>query len=106
MFAKEEANNLPTHTFLVYRSGDKFYWFENSFGSQKGIHEYKDLESLIEDVKDKQFEYAKKERVAMVDDFNDIKICEYETPKFGCTTNEFINNILDKNSKKRGIMSK
>ena len=103
MFAKEEANNLPTHTFLVYRSGDKFYWFENSFGSQKGIHEYNDLESLIEGVKDRQFEYAKKERGATADDFNDIKICEYETPKFGCTTNEFINNILDKNPKKREI---
>lgn len=35
VFAKQAANNLPTHTFLVYKNNDKFYWFENSFGSQK-----------------------------------------------------------------------
>ena len=94
MFAKEELNNLPTHTFLVYKNDDKFYWFENSFGNQKGIHEYRDLDTLIEDVKRKQFDYAKNDHGATDDDFKDIKICEYETPKFGCNPDEFINNII------------
>lgn len=62
---------------------------------KKGIHEYKDFNSLVEDVKDKQFEYAKKECGAIADDFNDIKFCEYEMPEFGCNTNEFITNIID-----------
>lgn len=101
MFAKEYPdNNLPTHTFLVYKNNDKFYWFENSFSSQKGIHEYEDLDSLIKGVKEKQFEYAKKECGALDDDFKDIKFCEYETPKFGCNSDEFIASIIDNNFKK------
>jgi hypothetical protein len=103
MFVKEELNNLPTHTFLVYKNDNKFYWFENSFGSQKGIHEYKDFNSLIEDVKKKQFEYAEKECSATADDFKDIKICEYETPKFGCNTEEFLTNIIDANFKNEDV---
>ena len=97
MFAKEEANNLPTHTFLVYKNNGKFYWFENSFDSQKGIHEYKKLESLIEDVKSKQFEYAKRDCGAIDDDFMNIKICEYDVPKFGCNPDEFMTSIIDNN---------
>jgi len=101
MFAKEDVNSLPTHTFLVYKKDNKFYWFENSFGSQKGIHEYNDLDALINDVKSKHFNYAKNVCGARDDDFKDIKICEYETPKFGCNPDEFINNIVNKNPEKR-----
>lgn len=100
MFAKEELNNLPTHTFLVYKNNEKFYWFENSFGSQRGIHEYENFDSLIEDVKERQFEYAKKECGAVDDDFKDIKFCEYGTPKFGCNPAEFMASIIDNNFKK------
>jgi len=101
IFAKEKVHNLPAHTFLVYKNNNKFYWFENSFYNQRGIHEYEDLNSLIEDVKNKQFEFAKKEHGAVADDFKDIKICEYEVPEFGCNLEEFVNNILDKNFKNR-----
>ena len=100
MFVKEELNNLPTHTFLVYKNNDKFYWFENSFGSQKGIHEYQDLESLIEDVKSKQFDYAKRDCGAIDDDFMNIKVCEYEIPKFGSNPDEFMTSIIDNNFKR------
>lgn len=95
MFAKEELNNLPTHTFLVYKNNDKFYWFENSWSSQKGIHEYGDLEALIKDAKSKHFDYAKKNYGTAADDFKDIKICEYDVPEFGCNPEEFINNMLE-----------
>lgn len=99
-FIKEELNNLPTHTFLVYKNDDKFYWFENSFGSQRGIHEYKGLDALIKDVKNRQFDYAKKECWATEDDFKDITVFEYETPNFGSNPEEFIANIINNNSKK------
>lgn len=101
MFAKEELSNLPTHTFLAYKKDDKFYWFENSFGGQEDIHEYKDLDTLIEDVKVKLFDVAKNNYGATEDDFKDIKICEYGLPEFGCNPSEFINNILDNNSENK-----
>ncbi|MGE5426114.1 MAG: transglutaminase-like domain-containing protein [Bacillota bacterium] len=96
MFGEQEVDSLPTHTFLVYKNASKFYWFENSFAAQRGIHGYRDLESLFEDVKGKQLEYAKRECGAIGCDSKEIIILEYETPKFGSDTNEFINNILYK----------
>jgi len=99
IFNKQEPNDLPTHTFLVYKNNGKFYWFENSFGSQKGIHEYTDLDTLLEDVKERQFEYAKKECGATAGDRKSIKVFPYETPIFGCAPREFIARILDANPK-------
>lgn len=97
MFVKEVENNLPTHTFLAYKNNDKFYWFENSFGGQRGIHKYDDLEALINDVKNKHFEHSKKMDGATDEDFKDIKFCKYEEPVFGCDCGQFMDGIIDNN---------
>jgi hypothetical protein len=52
--------NLPTHTFLLFESDNKWYWFENSFEMYRGIHEYNSFEEAIEDVKSKQIEFTSK----------------------------------------------
>ncbi len=44
-------NGAPCHTFLVYEENNLFYWFEHSWDEYKGIHEYKDLNELLLDVK-------------------------------------------------------
>ena len=92
MFAGE--NSLPTHTFLAYQQDNKFYWFENSFEAQRGIHEYDNFDELAEDVKKKFFESAKHSG-AKDDDFKDIMFLNYETPKFDCDCNEFVDGIIN-----------
>lgn len=76
----------PTHTFLVYESNNKFYWFENSFFVYRGIHEYQSLEELINDVKSKFQEFY---------NFKDyleenLVVYEYGKPKYGISLGEFI----------------
>jgi hypothetical protein len=93
-FVKEEANTLPTHTFLAYKNNDKWYWFEHSFHIHQGIHQYDNLQDLIEDVKKKELAYAIANRGATKNDYNDLKICEYKTPAYGCSADEFINSIV------------
>ena len=39
-----------THSFVYYSQGKKAYWFENAWSGQQGIYEYKDLDSLFDDV--------------------------------------------------------
>ncbi len=39
-----------THSFVYYSQGKTAYWFENAWSGQQGIHEYRDLESLFDDV--------------------------------------------------------
>ena len=101
MFAIEKENNLPTHTFLVYQEEDKYYWFENSWGSQRGIHKYDNLELLIEDVKEKHFLDSKKAGELESEDRDKIKFYEYEKPeKFSYNPAQFIESIVSLNYSK------
>ncbi len=93
MFVKDTDNNLPTHTFLAFEDQGKWYWFEHSFGEQRGIHEYPSLEELIVDVKKKQLDYAIKNRGASIDDYKDLKVCEYELPVYGSSAAEFMRKM-------------
>ncbi len=46
----EKQDQLFTHTFLVYKENDKYYWYENAWDSYKGIHEYKNIDDCLEDI--------------------------------------------------------
>lgn len=43
----------PGHIFLMYKDNGKYYWFENAWYDERGIHEYDDYEQLMSDVKEK-----------------------------------------------------
>lgn len=44
----------PTHTFLIYREGDEYFWFENSWAEYRGIHgPYGSREEAVEAVEEK-----------------------------------------------------
>ena len=53
IFSHISDENLPSHTFLVYKNKDFYYWFEHSWGIYKGIHKYDSLNNLLLDVKSK-----------------------------------------------------
>ena len=48
-----DSDKCPTHTFLTYEKTGKFYWFEHSWKTFKGIHEYNSERELLLDVKNK-----------------------------------------------------
>ena len=44
---------VGTHTFLVYKDDDQWYWFEHAFNDHKGIHgPYDSVEDIVVDVYD------------------------------------------------------
>ena len=51
-FDIDVENDLPSHTFLLYKNGDKWNWFENAFELRRGIREYTSIEDAIEDATD------------------------------------------------------
>ena len=57
----DDNENLPSHTFLTFQLNDKYYWFEHSWYDMKGIHEYNNIETLLNDVKIKFIESRKNE---------------------------------------------
>lgn len=75
IFSHISDENLPSHTFLVYKNDDFYCWFEHSWAIYKGIHKYSSLENLLLDVKVK---FLKENKVS-----GDSKtyIYEYNKPK-------------------------
>lgn len=83
-----EINNgeaCPTHTFLLYNTENKVCWFEHSWGTFKGIHEYTSISNSIKDIISKHQRFN--------NDFNSPIICTQlkDIPKYNCTCEEFMN---------------
>lgn len=51
-----DNQSCPMHTFLVYKKGNQYYWFEHAFKKYKGIHAYPTLENLLFSVRSKFIE--------------------------------------------------
>ncbi|MBT4850110.1 hypothetical protein HON36_04650 [Candidatus Parcubacteria bacterium] len=83
----------PAHTMLVYKKDDKWYWFENTLDSHCGIHEFEDLDTLLEDVKNKFIS----EFTPTEDDLQTFKLYEYgETRPHECDNpGEFLSRVAN-----------
>lgn len=81
-------DNLPSHTFLIYKDNNKYYWFENSWIRYKGIHEYSSVNDALIDIKEKFVE-------SEIDtDYNPYNLCiyKYNKPKYGISSLQFYNH--------------
>lgn len=83
-----DKDMLPSHTFLTYEENNKYYWFEHSWYSYKGIHEYENEDELLSDVRKKFLEeqgYNHKKC--------SLYIYEYNKPKEHITCDKFYKYI-------------
>ncbi len=67
----------PSHSFLIYKDNNKYYWLENSWLKHRGIHEYESKESAFLDIANKFGKTIinfKKEK---------LKLYEFEKPRYG-----------------------
>lgn len=85
----DDKSNLPSHTFLVYYIGNKVYWFEHSWFDEKGIHEYNNLNDLLNDIEIKFI----KSRENEVSNGLDVHIYKYNKPNYNISCDEFYNYI-------------
>ena len=86
----DDKNNLPSHTFLVYYIDNKVYWFEHSWFDEKGIHDYNNLNDLLNDVEIKFI----KSRENEVPNGLDVHIYKYNKPNYNISCDEFYNYIF------------
>jgi len=64
----DEDGDHPSHVFLTFKDNKKYYWFEHSWNSCRGIKKYDSLKELLNDVAVKHCkEYIKT-----------CRICEYK----------------------------
>ena len=100
-FEVNYENAYPTHTFLLYKKDNKWYWFENSFETCRGIYEFNTVEEAIEFVKRKQLEYAISIGVARQEDKKFIKDYEFSKLVSSLSVDEYINHVTANVDKKQ-----
>ena len=76
---KDEHMN-PSHTFAIFCQNERYYWFENSWGIYRGIHQYPSLQKAIIDVRTK---FKTLRCPIIIRNLIDL-------PKFGCNMHEYI----------------
>ena len=92
-FEVNYENNYPTHTFLLYKQDNKWYWFENAFFSSRGIHKFNSVEEATQCVKQKQLEYAISIGVAKEEDLKLIKCYEYPKLERALSIDEYLDHV-------------
>lgn len=96
----EDGKGCPSHTILVYYNNNKVYWFEPMFQNKacfySGIHEYNNLNDLLNNFKKIWIKNAIiNDMIAKDYDYNKIFIYKYDKPKYhinGYEMREHINN--------------
>ncbi len=86
----DDKNILPSHTFLVFYMNNKVYWFEHSWFDKKGIHEYNNLNDLLNDVEINFIKSRENEVPKSVD----VHIYKYNKPSYNISCDDFYNYIF------------
>ena len=95
MFLLDYDNSYVTHTYLVYKKDNKYYYFENSDYNNRGIHEFNSYEEAVKYQREKHIEYNKSIGNKIDEEIlKSLKIYEYENPKYGLNMEEFIDYVL------------
>ena len=77
----------PTHTFAIYKSKDKWLWFEYAWQKYRGTHQYNSLDNALKDI-------IKKFESFCEIDKNNINIYETEKIKTRANVFEFVKHCL------------
>ena len=85
-------NSYPTHTFLVYKDNNKYCWFENSWDTERGIHEFDTFDALLKYEYNKNIELLKKYNINE-NEISKIKYFIYNKPKYHITANDYIKHV-------------
>jgi len=85
-YEKEPVDDNPTHTFLIFKENNKYFWFENAWESYRGIHgpfkSYDDALNFVS-IQLKNSEHWK-----------NINILEYNKIKLGINVMQFYKHIF------------
>ena len=82
------SENEMSHSFIVFKDNDKYYWLENAWLKYRGIHEYESKEDLLTDVV--------KKFIATIKDgnINKLRLFQFDKPSFGINYVKYVKHCL------------
>lgn len=87
-------NIYPTHTFLVYKDGNYWYWFENADFNNRGIHKFNSLDELLDYEYHKYVDYLKTFNITD-EEINKIIVKEFNKPKEHIMAKEYLDHVIN-----------
>ena len=93
MVKLDYENEYPTHSFLVYKDNDYWYWFENSDFNEKGIHKFNTLEELLKYQYKKYVEFLITLNITN-EEIGKIIVTDFEKPKEHISAKEYLNHVI------------
>ncbi len=94
MVSLDYDNDYPTHTFLVYKDGDYWYWFEHADYDNRGIHKYDSLDELLDDQYSRYLKLLKAYDITD-EEINNIIFTEYDEPNKHLTSEEYLDYVTN-----------
>lgn len=96
MVSLDYDNNYPSHSFLIYKDNDDWYWFENADFNNRGIHKFRSYDELLNYQHEKYVEFLKTFNIKE-NELKKIITTDFDKPKNHCSAEEYLNYV--KNSK-------
>ena len=93
MVKLDYENDYPTHSFLIYKDGDYWCWFENSDFNNRGIHKFRALDELLNYQYNKYIEFLKTFNITD-GELENIIITEFDKPEEHISSKEYINHVI------------
>ena len=87
-------NIYPSHSFLVYKDNNCWFWFENSDFNNRGIHKFNILDELLNYQYKKYVEFLKTFNITN-EELEKIIITEFDKPKEHISTDEYLKHVVD-----------
>ena len=87
-------NNYPTHSFLVYKNNDCWYWFENADFNNRGIHKFNTLEELLNYQYNKYIELLKTFNIKDIE-IEKIVLTEFDKARKHLSAEEYLEHVIN-----------
>lgn len=86
-YEKEPVDDNPTHTFLIFKENNQYFWFENAWESYRGVHGL--FKSYNDALKFVSIQFKKS------DNWENVNILEYNKIKLGINVMQFYKHIFE-----------
>ena len=85
----QDSNPGFSHSFIIYKDNNKYYWLENAWLKYRGIHEYKTKEEAYLDI---AYKFGK-----TIPNFkrDKLKLYEFDKPRYGISYEKYKNNAFN-----------
>ncbi len=87
-------NQYPSHSFLVYKNNNEWYWFENADFNNKGIHKFNTLDELLNYQYKRYVEFLKTFNITD-EELEKIIVTEFDKPKEHISAEEYLNHVIN-----------